>query len=91
MSIAGEGMFRIYRYFEGQFKQHQSQRAEGRTYTSHCWLKNDIIVCGTDNARIHVFEDGELKVDLEVLDSQQREKLTNDRLVKFILNYWYFS
>ena len=61
MSIAGEKLFKLYRYIEGNLKQFAFMKIEPSNYLCLAWISEDRLLLGTDQGRIQLFEVGELK------------------------------
>ena len=58
----GNGVFKLFRYSEGNLKQFAIQKTEGqKNYLCQTWVSDERVVVGTDNGRMMLFESGELK------------------------------
>ena len=60
----GDQTIKQLRYTEGAFKQSGFQKIEPANYTAHCWAAEDRLIVGTDQGRLLVFDNGELKVSI---------------------------
>jgi WD40 repeat protein len=67
--VIGEGIYKQFRYTEGNLKQHSFQKSEPLNYCSHAWISDTHLLLGTDNGKIQLFEGGELKNDFDVIVS----------------------
>ncbi|XP_022254877.1 cilia- and flagella-associated protein 57-like, partial [Limulus polyphemus] len=68
--IVGKGVFRLYRFTEGAFKQFAYQKYEHQNvFLCHSWIHNDKIAVGTQDGRVVIFEAGELKGEIFVNDT----------------------
>ena len=67
LCVVGQGIFKLFRYNEGNLKQFAFQKSElHRNYLCHAWVSDERIVVGTDNGKILLFELGELKAEFSV-------------------------
>lgn len=64
--IAGEKIFKLYRYSEGNLKQFAFMKAEPSHYLCLAWISEDRLVLGTDNGKVQLFEVGELKNEFSI-------------------------
>ncbi|XP_022105499.1 cilia- and flagella-associated protein 57-like [Acanthaster planci] len=71
LCVVGNGIFKLYRYSEGNLKQFAFQKMEPQNYLSHTWVSDERVIVGTDNAKLLLFEAGELKNELAVVVSSQ--------------------
>jgi len=62
----GDQIIKQLRYTEGVFKQSGFVKIEPANYTAHAWAAEDRLIVGTDQGRLLVFDNGELKVDYSV-------------------------
>ena len=62
MVAIGDQTIKQLRYSEGVFKQSGFVKIEPANYTAHAWAAEDRLVIGTDQGRLLVFENGEMKV-----------------------------
>ena len=61
MCIAGEKLFKLYRYTEGNLKQFAFMKTEPSHYLCLAWISEDRLLLGTDHGKVQLFEVGELK------------------------------
>eukprot|EP01137_Pigoraptor_chileana_P030193 Opistho-2@16440 len=61
--VVGNGIFRLYRYSEGNLKQFGFQKVDAQNYLCHAWLSEDRIIVGTDTSKLLLFEALELKAE----------------------------
>lgn len=66
LCVVGNGIFKLFRYSEGNLKQFAFQKMEPQNFLCHTWLSDERIVAGTDNGRLLLFESGELKNEFSV-------------------------
>ena len=64
--MAGEKIFKLYRYSEGNLKQFAFMKAEPSYYLCLSWISEDRLVLGTDNGKVQLFEVGELKNEFSI-------------------------
>jgi cilia- and flagella-associated protein 57 len=63
ISVVGNGMFRLYKYFENNLKP-SPVKLEHKNVLCHAWTADDRVICGTEEGRVYVFEaTGELKFE----------------------------
>ena len=67
LCVVGNGIFKLFRYSEGNLKQFAFQKMEPQNFLSHTWLSDERIIAGTDTGRLLLFESGELKNEFSVL------------------------
>lgn len=70
--VIGNGIFKLFRYSEGNLKQFAFQKTEPQNYLSHAWISDERVIVGTDNGKLYIFEAGELKSEMS-LAFQPRE------------------
>jgi len=66
LCVVGNGIFKLFRYSEGNLKQFAFQKMEPQNFLCHTWLSDERIIAGTDNGRLLLFESGELKNEFSV-------------------------
>ena len=66
LCVVGQGIFKLFRYSEGNLKQFAFQKLDPQNFLSHAWLSDEKIVAGTDSGRLLLFESGELRNELHV-------------------------
>jgi len=67
LCVVGQGIFKLFRYNEGNLKQFAFQKSEvQKNYMCHTWINEEKIVVGTDAGKILFFESGEFKAELSV-------------------------
>ncbi|KAG9471587.1 hypothetical protein GDO78_014121 [Eleutherodactylus coqui] len=59
--VTGHGVFKIFRYVDGNLKQTNFQKVEAQNFLSHAWLSEDRVICGTDSGRLCLWESGDLR------------------------------
>ncbi|XP_019645355.1 PREDICTED: cilia- and flagella-associated protein 57-like [Branchiostoma belcheri] len=64
--VVGNGIFKLFRYSEGNLKQFAFQKTEPQNYLSQAWVSDERVIVGTDNGRLLLFESGEMKSDFAV-------------------------
>ena len=78
ISVAGEKLFKLFRYSEGSLKQFAFMKADPLTYLCQAWISEDHLVLGSDSGRVQLFEVGDLKNEFVVtvpLPSQEATPL----------------
>lgn len=66
LCIAGEKLYKLFRYSEGHLKQFAFMKAEPSNYLCLAWLSEDRVILGTDTGKVQLFEVGELKNEFDV-------------------------
>ncbi|XP_074640882.1 cilia- and flagella-associated protein 57-like [Tubulanus polymorphus] len=83
LCVVGHGIFKLFRYSEGNLKQFTFLKLEPQNYLSHAWVSDERVVVGTDTGRLLLFESGELKYEFQIALSQkdgekERSSITED-------------
>ena len=85
--MVGNGIFKLFRYSEGNLKQFAFQKLEPQNYLCQTWVSDERVVVGTDNGKLLLFEAGELKnefnLTMQVRDTA-RLKIKKISLSKFV-------
>ncbi|XP_076326508.1 cilia- and flagella-associated protein 57-like [Tachypleus tridentatus] len=85
--IVGKGVFRLYRFTEGAFKQFACQKYEQQNvFLCHSWTHSDKVVVGTQDGRIVVFEAGEIKGEIFVNDTDVGDTQSSHASLKSVMN-----
>ena len=75
--MVGNGIFKLFRYSEGNLKQFAFQKLEPQNYLCQTWVSDERVVVGTDNGKLLLFEAGELKnefnLTMQVRDTDRLE------------------
>lgn len=66
LCVVGNGIFKLFRYSEGNLKQFAFQKMEPQNFLCQAWVSDERIIAGTDSGRLLLFESGELKNELHV-------------------------
>ena len=66
LCVAGEKIYKLFRYSEGHLKQFAFMKTEPANYLCLAWLSEDRVVLGTDTGKVQLFEVGELKSEFDV-------------------------
>ncbi|EDO36068.1 predicted protein [Nematostella vectensis] len=66
LCVVGNGIFKLFRYSEGNLKQFAFQKMEPQNFLCHAWVSDERIITGTDTGRLLLFESGELKNEFSV-------------------------
>ncbi|KAM4640524.1 cilia- and flagella-associated protein 57 [Discoglossus pictus] len=62
----GQGVFKLFRYVEGNLKQINFQKVEAQNFLCHSWLSEDRVLCGTDTGKLCLWENGDLRWELNL-------------------------
>ncbi|KAM9326708.1 cilia- and flagella-associated protein 57 [Gastrophryne carolinensis] len=65
--VTGQGIFKIFRYVEGNLKQTNFQKVDSQNFLCHAWLTEDRIICGTDTGRLCLWESGDLRWEQNIV------------------------
>ncbi len=68
--VVGNGIFKLYRYSEGNLKQFAFQKTEPQNYLSQAWVSDERVIVGTDTGKLLLFEAGELRNEFAVTVTQ---------------------
>lgn len=66
LCVVGNGIFKLFRYSEGNLKQFAFQKMEPQNFLCQAWVSDERIIAGTDSGRLLLFESGELKSEFHV-------------------------
>ncbi|KAK3612310.1 hypothetical protein CHS0354_011028 [Potamilus streckersoni] len=66
LCVTGHGIFKHFRYSEGNLKTFNFQKMEPQNYLCHAWVSEERLVIGTDSGRLLLFEAGELKNEFAI-------------------------
>ncbi|RKO90756.1 hypothetical protein BDK51DRAFT_37886 [Blyttiomyces helicus] len=64
--VTGNNLFRIYRHVEGTFKLITNQKPD-KNLLCHAWVNETRLVAGTEDAKILIFESGDLVLEIAYL------------------------
>lgn len=64
--VTGNQIFKLYRYSEGNLKQFGFQKLDPQNFVCHAWVADDRVIAGNDRGHLFLFENGELKADIDV-------------------------
>ena len=78
LCVVGHGIFKLFRYSEGNLKQFAFQKMEPQNYLCQAWVSDERVIVGTDNGKLFLFEAGELKNEFN-LAAQQRQEHEKER------------
>ena len=79
--VVGNGVFKTYKYNEGNLKANPIQKIEPQNFLCHSWLSEDRIIVGTDTGKMLLFEGQEHKKDFHVSSPVAPESTGGDRWV----------
>lgn len=73
LCVVGNGIFKNFRYSEGNLKTFNIQKVEPQNYLCHAWVSEERVIVGTDTGRLMLFEAGEMKHEFNIA-AQEKEK-----------------
>ena len=73
LCVVGNGIFRVFRYSEGNLRQFAFQKTDPQNYLCQAWVSDERVIVGTDNGRLLLFEAGELKSEINVALPTQKD------------------
>ena len=73
LCVIGNGIFKHFRYSEGNLKPFNFMKMEAQNYLCHAWVSEERVVVGTSTGHLLLFEAGELKSEF-VLAEKKDEK-----------------
>ncbi|KAM5149014.1 cilia- and flagella-associated protein 57 [Mantella aurantiaca] len=76
--ITGQGVFKIFRYVEGNLRQTNFQKVDAQNFLCHAWLSEDRVICGTDTGRLCLWESGDLRWE-QSIEGRGVQQLQSDR------------
>lgn len=59
--VTGNGVFKLFRYVEGNLRQTNFQKVDAQKFLCHAWLSEDRVICGTDTGKLCLWESGDLR------------------------------
>ena len=72
LCVVGDGIFKLFRYSEGNLKQFAFQKQDAQNYLCQAWVSDERVIVGTANGKLMLFEAGELKHEINIL--QQKDE-----------------
>lgn len=75
--VSGESLFRNFRYQDGVLKLIHQVRLD-IFITSHTWINENTVCCGTKDGKIMIFENGEIVLDIQYVppnDQDDKDKM----------------
>lgn len=66
LCVVGNGIFRNFRYSEGNLKAFNFQKMEPQNFLCHAWVSEERVVVGTDTGKLLLFENGEIKNEFNI-------------------------
>ncbi|XP_063431022.1 cilia- and flagella-associated protein 57-like [Mytilus galloprovincialis] len=78
LCVVGNGIFRNFRYSEGNLKAFNFQKMEPQNFLCHAWVSEERVVVGTDTGKLLLFENGEIKNEFNIGASLQDKKQADD-------------
>ncbi|KNE58616.1 hypothetical protein AMAG_18279 [Allomyces macrogynus ATCC 38327] len=64
IAVVGQNVFRIYRFTEGTLKPMTFQKTDYRNNMNHAWLSSERIAVSTDESKLLIYENAELKLEI---------------------------
>ncbi|XP_063795375.1 cilia- and flagella-associated protein 57 [Pseudophryne corroboree] len=77
--VTANGVFKLFRYIEGNLKQTNFQKVEAQNFLCHTWLSEDRVICGTDNGKLCLWESGDLRWEHYISGEDIRPGLSEKR------------
>ena len=71
LCVVGNGIFKNFRYSEGNLKAFNFQKMEPQNFLCHAWVSEERVVVGTDTGKLLLFENGEIKNEFNIGASLQ--------------------
>lgn len=72
LCVAGNTVFRFFRYSEGNLKPFNFQKVEPQNYLCHAWLSEDRVIVGTDTGHLLISEAGEVKQEFNLIPTSEK-------------------
>uniref|UniRef100_A0A3B5QF64 Cilia and flagella associated protein 57 n=1 Tax=Xiphophorus maculatus TaxID=8083 RepID=A0A3B5QF64_XIPMA len=64
--VSGNGIFKLFRYSEGNLKQNSIAKVESINILCHTWLSEDRVIAGTDTGRLLVSQSGDVRREIKM-------------------------
>lgn len=74
LCVVGNGIFKNFRYSEGNLKTFNFQKMEPQNYLCHAWVSEERVIVGTDTGKLLLFEAGELKNEFNVAAQEKKSE-----------------
>ncbi|KAL4237175.1 Cilia- and flagella-associated protein 57 [Mactra antiquata] len=74
LCVVGNGIFKNFRYSEGNLKTFNIQKVEPQNYLCHAWVSEERVIVGTDTGRLMLFEAGEMKHEFNIAAMERDKK-----------------
>ncbi|XP_064605218.1 cilia- and flagella-associated protein 57-like [Liolophura sinensis] len=71
LCVVGNGIFKHFRYSEGNLKPFNFQKIDPQNYLCHAWVSDERVIVGTDSGRLFLFESGEQKYEFSLTDKKE--------------------
>ncbi|KAJ8306471.1 hypothetical protein KUTeg_017016 [Tegillarca granosa] len=78
LCVVGNGIFKNFRYSEGNLKTFNFQKMELQNYLCHAWVSEERVIVGTDSGKLILFEAGEPKNEFNLAAMHKEEKKDED-------------
>lgn len=72
LCVVGNGIFKNFRYSEGNLKTFNIQKVEPQNYLCHAWVSEERVIVGTDTGRLMLFEAGEMKHEFNIAAQEKK-------------------
>ncbi|KAG8132262.1 hypothetical protein E2320_010133 [Naja naja] len=79
--VIGNGIFKLYKYTEGNLKQTNFLRGEPQNYLSHAWLSEEKVIVGTDTGKLYLFDSGDLRWETSIERKEPTTEMLNEEPV----------
>lgn len=77
LCVVGNGIFKNFRYSEGNLKTFNFQKMEPQNYLCHAWVSEERVIVGTDTGKLLLFEAGELKNEFNIAAQEKLVSTTS--------------
>ncbi|XP_016516833.1 cilia- and flagella-associated protein 57-like [Poecilia formosa] len=64
--VSGKGVFKLFRYSEGNLKQNSIAKVESINILCHTWVSEGRVIAGTDTGRLLVSESGDVRREIKM-------------------------
>ncbi|XP_027857721.1 cilia- and flagella-associated protein 57 isoform X1 [Xiphophorus couchianus] len=64
--VSGNGIFKLFRYSEGNLKQNSIAKVGSINILCHTWLSEDRVIAGTDTGRLLVSQSGDVRREIKM-------------------------
>uniref|UniRef100_A0A3B3WUV3 Cfap43 N-terminal domain-containing protein n=1 Tax=Poecilia mexicana TaxID=48701 RepID=A0A3B3WUV3_9TELE len=80
--VSGKGVFKLFRYSEGNLKQNSIAKVESINILCHTWVSEGRVIAGTDTGRLLVSESGDVRREIKMSSEPGQDAIPPHRVAK---------